>query len=84
VDQLLVEHIVALHVEDDDAQHVVDVAGHPVEFIAKTSLKIVPGPSRDDAVTLALRARYGNDLPEIGEAWNGVLANLLAHRRRLE
>ncbi|MFK4726178.1 hypothetical protein ABIE89_007278 [Bradyrhizobium niftali] len=84
MDQLLVEHIVALHVGDDDAQHVVDVAGHPVEFIAKTSLKIVPGPSRDDAVTQALRARYGNDLPEIGEAWNGVLANLLAHRRRLE
>ena len=34
-------------------------------------------------MTQALRARYGNDLPEIGEAWNGVLANLLAHRRRL-
>ncbi|WP_247302794.1 NADPH-dependent oxidoreductase [Bradyrhizobium sp. 61] len=47
---------------------------------AKTSLKVVPGPSRVDAVTQALRARYGNDLPEIGEAWNGVLANLLAHR----
>nr|WP_249807231.1 MULTISPECIES: NADPH-dependent oxidoreductase [unclassified Bradyrhizobium] len=43
-------------------------------------MKVVPGPSRVDAVTQALRARYGNDLPEIGEAWNGVLANLLAHR----
>lgn len=47
---------------------------------AKTNLKIVPGPSRADAVTQALRARYGSDQPEIGEAWNGVLANLLSHR----
>ncbi|WP_441236136.1 NADPH-dependent oxidoreductase [Bradyrhizobium sp. 930_D9_N1_4] len=47
---------------------------------AKSSLKVVPGPSRIDAVTQALRARYGNDGPEIGDAWNGVLANLLAHR----
>jgi len=30
VDQLLVEHIVALHVGDDDAQHVVDVAGQSI------------------------------------------------------
>jgi nitroreductase len=47
---------------------------------AKTNLKIVAGLSRVDAVAEALRGRYGNGLPEIGEAWNGVLANLLAHR----
>lgn len=46
----------------------------------KTNLKVVAGPSKSDAVTQALRARYGNDLPEIGESWNGVLANLLSHR----
>lgn len=46
----------------------------------KANLKIVPGPSTVDAVTQALRARYSDDLPEIGEAWNGVLANLLSHR----
>jgi len=47
---------------------------------AKAHLKIVPGPSKVDAVTQALRARYGSDGPEIGEGWNGVLANLLSHR----
>src|ERR1700733_13729385 len=31
-DQLLVEHVVALHVRDHDAQHVVDVAGHSVKL----------------------------------------------------
>lgn len=36
---------------------------------AKANLKVAPGPSRVDAVTQALRARYGNDLPEIVEAW---------------
>jgi len=46
----------------------------------KTNLKVVAGPSKSDAVTQALRARCGNDLPEIGESWNGVLANLLSHR----
>jgi nitroreductase len=47
---------------------------------AKTNLKVVAGSSKIDAAAQALRARYGNDLPEIGEAWNGVLSNLLAHR----
>lgn len=32
VDQLLVEHVIARHVRNDDAQHVVDVSRHPVEF----------------------------------------------------
>ena len=31
-DQTLVEGVVGRHVGHDDAQHVVDVAGHPVEF----------------------------------------------------
>ena len=31
-DQLLVKHVVALHVRNHDTQHVVDVARHPVEF----------------------------------------------------
>lgn len=47
---------------------------------AKADLTIVPGPSELDAAASALRSRYGTDLPEIGEAWNGVLANLLGHR----
>lgn len=46
----------------------------------RASLKVVPEQAKADAVTEALRARYGSDLPEIGDAWNGVLANLLAHR----
>nr|WP_245329477.1 nitroreductase family protein [Bradyrhizobium canariense] len=46
----------------------------------KPGVKIVSESTEGDVVTHALRARYGNDLPEIGEAWNGVLANLLAHR----
>lgn len=47
---------------------------------SKAGLKIVPGPSGVDAAASALRLRYGKDVPEIGEAWNGVLANLFAHR----
>jgi nitroreductase len=39
----------------------------------------VAGPAGGD-VGPALRLRYGKDLPEVGEAWNAVLANLLAHR----
>jgi len=46
----------------------------------RPNLKVVPGPSKVEAVTQALRARYGSDLPDIGDSWNGVLANLLAHR----
>ncbi|WP_448042846.1 NADPH-dependent oxidoreductase [Bradyrhizobium liaoningense] len=46
----------------------------------RANLKVVPERAKADAVTDALRARYGSDFPEIGDAWNGVLASLLAHR----
>jgi nitroreductase len=46
----------------------------------KASLKLAPQPAGSDAVTEALTARYGNDLPEVGEAWNSVLGSLLTHR----
>lgn len=47
---------------------------------AETTLKLAAQPAGTDAVLQALTARYGNDLPEVGDAWNGVLANLLTHR----
>jgi nitroreductase len=47
---------------------------------AETTLKLAAQPAGTDAVSQALTARYGNDLPEVGDAWNGVLANLLTHR----
>ncbi|WP_128971021.1 nitroreductase family protein [Bradyrhizobium tropiciagri] len=48
---------------------------------SKAASTVVPGPSGiDDAASAALHSRYGKDLPLIGDGWNGVLDNLLAHR----
>jgi nitroreductase len=47
---------------------------------SKGGADLVPAPIGSEAMAAALRARYGNDVPAIGEGSNDVLASLVTHR----